>query len=67
VPGLLLPEFGEETAIAQPELCEALTAADVRAQWCGAAAVTGREPRINPGCAINGTAAGALPLLMRRG
>lgn len=48
VPGLLLPGFDEETAIAQQELCEALTAAGVRAQWCDAAAVTGLEPRINP-------------------
>jgi L-2-hydroxyglutarate oxidase LhgO len=46
VPGLLLPRFGDETAIAQQELCQALTAAGGRAEWCDAAASL--EPRINP-------------------
>jgi hypothetical protein len=48
VPGLLLPRFGDETAIAQQELCQALTAAGVRAEWCDAAAAASLEPRINP-------------------
>jgi glycine/D-amino acid oxidase-like deaminating enzyme len=46
VPGLLLPRFGDETAIAQQELCQALTAAGGRAEWCDAAASL--KPRINP-------------------
>jgi FAD dependent oxidoreductase len=46
VPGLLLPRLGDETAIAQQELCQALTAAGGRAEWCDAAASL--EPRINP-------------------
>jgi hypothetical protein len=48
VPGLLLPRFGDETATAQQELCQALTAAGVRAERCDAAAVASLEPRINP-------------------
>lgn len=60
VPGLLLPDLGEETAeieeaekteqarVGQQELCAALMAAGVDAQWCDAAAAIGLEPRINP-------------------
>lgn len=48
VPGLLLPAFGEEAAAAQQDLCAALRAAGVDAQWCGAAAATGLEPHLNP-------------------
>jgi hypothetical protein len=48
VPGLPLPRFGDETAIARQELCQALTAAGVHAERCDAAAAAALEPRINP-------------------
>ena len=48
MPGLLLPAFGEETAVAQQDLCAALMAASVDAQWRDAAAAIGLEPRLNP-------------------
>ena len=47
VPGLLLPRFGDETATARQEPCQALTAAGIRAEWRDAAAAASLEPRIN--------------------
>ena len=48
VPGLLLPAFGEEPAAAHQDLCAALMAAGVDAQWCDAAAAVDLEPHLNP-------------------
>jgi len=54
----VLPRFGDETAIARHELCQALMAADVRAERCDAAAVASLEPRTNPAVPTRGMDSG---------